>query len=141
MDDLLCCAGLGCSMEIVSAEASFCLGTSFDLDTTHATLECPPWSDADLPKLSAPTDSQRTTCTSSTLDLIDWIRSSEVTIFDRLGIEHRRSTLLQWDNGYQSLRRSRWRRPGGNCRFGLPLTLTPIQGTSHEQRRCFLSLL
>ncbi len=67
--------------------------------TTHAALECPPWSDADLPKLSAPTDSQRTACTSLTLGLIDWIRSYEVTIAKRLGIEYRRSTLLQWDDG------------------------------------------
>lgn len=67
--------------------------------TTHATLECPPWSDADLPKLSAPTNSQRTACTSLTLDLIDWIRSYEVTISERLGIEYRRSTLIKWDDG------------------------------------------
>ena len=67
--------------------------------TTHATLECPPWSDADLPKLSAPTDSQRTACTSLTLDLIDWMRSYEVAIAERLGIQYRRSTLLKWDNG------------------------------------------
>jgi len=39
--------------------------------TTHATLESPPWSHADLPKLTAPTDSQRAACTSLTLDLID----------------------------------------------------------------------
>jgi hypothetical protein len=33
------------------------------------------------------------------LDLIDWIRSYELTIVERLGIEYRRSTLLEWDNG------------------------------------------
>lgn len=67
--------------------------------TTCATLKRPPWSDADLPKLSPPTRSQRTACVSLTLDLIDWIRSYELTIVERLGIEYRRSTLLEWDNG------------------------------------------
>jgi len=67
--------------------------------TTHATLECPPWSDEDLPNLSSPTHSQRTACTILTLELIDWIRSYEVTIVEQLGIEYRRSTLLQWNNG------------------------------------------
>ena len=33
------------------------------------------------------------------LELIDWIRSYEVTIVERLGIEYRRSTLIKWDNG------------------------------------------
>ena len=71
--------------------------------TTHATLECPPWTEADLPKLSAPTDSQRDACASLTLDLIDWIRSYEVTIVERLGIEYRRSTLLPWDDGQRPI--------------------------------------
>lgn len=67
--------------------------------TTHATLDCPPWSDADLPKLRAPTELQRTSCASLTLDLIEWIRSYEIGIVERLGIEYRRSTLKNWDNG------------------------------------------
>ncbi|MEM8735710.1 MAG: hypothetical protein AAGG44_15860 [Planctomycetota bacterium] len=67
--------------------------------TKVATLECPPWSDADLPKLSAPNDAQRTACTPLTVDLIDWIWGYEVTIAERLGLEYRRSTLLRWDNG------------------------------------------
>lgn len=67
--------------------------------TTQATLERPLWSDTDLPQLSAPTDAQRTACASLTLDLIDWIRSYEVTIVERLGIEYRRSTLLRWNDG------------------------------------------
>ena len=67
--------------------------------TTHATLECPPWSDTDLPKLNAPTNSQRNVCASLTLDLIEWIRNYEITIAERLGIQYRRSTLGKWDNG------------------------------------------
>ena len=67
--------------------------------TTHAKLECPPWSDTDLPTLSAPTDSERNVCASLTLNLIDWIRKYEQTIVERLGLEYRRSTLVKWDNG------------------------------------------
>ena len=70
--------------------------------TTHATLESPPWSVLDLPKLSAPNDSQRNACASMTSNLIDWIRSYEVTIVERLGVDYRCSTLLQWDNGERS---------------------------------------
>ena len=67
--------------------------------TTHATLDCPPWSDADLPKLNTPTESQQHACATLTLGLIDWIRRYEVNIVKQLGIEYRRKTLLEWDNG------------------------------------------
>ena len=68
------------------------------LYTTIATLECPPWSDTDLPKMSAPNESQRDACVTLTLDLIDWIRSYEAAIAERLGIEYRQSTLDKWKN-------------------------------------------
>ena len=68
------------------------------LYTTQATLDHPPWSRADLPELSAASDSQRTDCKSLTLDLIDWIRSYEVSIVERLGIDYRRSIMHQWEN-------------------------------------------
>ncbi|MEM6779400.1 MAG: hypothetical protein AAF670_17225 [Planctomycetota bacterium] len=67
--------------------------------TTHATLDCPPWSDDDLPNLSEPTNSQRNVCAALTLDLIDWIRCYEVNVVERLGISYRQTTLEQWDNG------------------------------------------
>ena len=67
--------------------------------TTHATLDCPPWSDTDLPKLSTPAESQRNACATLTVDLIDWMRRYEVNVVEQLGIEYRRSTLLEWDNG------------------------------------------
>ena len=67
--------------------------------TTHSTLDCPPWSDSDLPMLCRPTDSQRHACATLTLELIDWIRSYEVNIIDRLGIAYRRQTLAKWNNG------------------------------------------
>lgn len=67
--------------------------------TADPTLDCPPWSDADLPKLSVPTDLQRTSCALLTLDLIEWIRGYETHIVEQLGIEYRRSTLRNWNNG------------------------------------------
>jgi hypothetical protein len=67
--------------------------------TTCAMLNYPPWSVHDLPKLRPPTKSQRNTCASLTLELIDWIRNYEVTIIENLGIEYRRRTLMPWNNG------------------------------------------
>ena len=67
--------------------------------TSKAKLECPPWSDADLPELGTPTQSQRDACLSLTLGLIDWICGYETQIMERLGVEYRRSTLATWNNG------------------------------------------
>ena len=67
--------------------------------TTGATLDCPPWTNADLPEMGAPSESERDACASLTLDLIDWIRGYEVAVVERLGIGYRRSTLEKWDNG------------------------------------------
>ncbi len=69
--------------------------------TIQATLDCPPWSDVDLPTLNTPTESQRHACTMLTLDLIDWIHHYEVNIVDQLGLAYRRSTLLKRQNGSQ----------------------------------------
>lgn len=71
--------------------------------TAKGTLDCPPWSDAELPKLTEPADSQRSCCMSLTLELIDWIRTYEVNVVECLGIEYRRSTLTEWDNGERSV--------------------------------------
>ncbi len=67
--------------------------------TVQATLDCPPWSRADLPKLNPPTASQQKACATLTLDLINWIWRYETNIVERLGIEYRQSTLLKWDDG------------------------------------------
>ena len=71
--------------------------------TTDATLECPPWSDADLPKLRPPSRSQRSRCGSLTADLVEWIGGYEAEVIDRLGIEYRRATRDKWDNGMRSV--------------------------------------
>ena len=67
--------------------------------TTQATLEAPPWSDADLPTLSPPAESTQASCVTLTSDLIDWIRAYEMNIVEVLGVEYRRATLLDWENG------------------------------------------
>ena len=67
--------------------------------TTQATLDRPPWSLEDLPMLSAPTESQQRACATLTLDLIEWIWRYEVNIVEQLGIEYRRSTVLEWHKG------------------------------------------
>lgn len=67
--------------------------------TKEATLQRPPWSDSDLRGLKLPKNSQRTACANLTLDLFDWIRSYEVEVAERLGIEYRNASLEKWDNG------------------------------------------
>lgn len=69
------------------------------LYTKRADLECPPWSNRDLPPLLAPTANERSNCFGLVLDLIDWIREYEVQIVERLGVEYRRATLTAWNNG------------------------------------------
>lgn len=71
--------------------------------TKHATLECPPWSDADLPKLAEPKASQRERCLSLAIDAIEWIRAYEERVQKTLGIEYRRLTLTKWDNGRRAV--------------------------------------
>ena len=67
--------------------------------TTSSTLECPPWSDEDLPNLIPPTELQRNDCASLVLDLMDWIRGYELSVVEHLGIEYRRRALVYWNNG------------------------------------------
>lgn len=62
-------------------------------------LECPPWSDTDMPVFLAPLPQQRDKTAMLLLDLLDWIRQYECDVVSRLGIEYRRATLVQWNNG------------------------------------------
>lgn len=71
--------------------------------TALGKLKHPPWSTSDLPKLKAPTETQRNACAMLTLDLIDWIWSYEVDIVERLGFEYRQSTLVQWKENKQPI--------------------------------------
>ena len=69
------------------------------LFTTQGKLDCPPWTQADLPALDAPTEEQRHACQTLVLELIDWIYEYECHVIDNLGIQYRRATLRKWDNG------------------------------------------
>ena len=71
--------------------------------TPEATLARPPWSEDDLPEMHVPSDPQRSHCASLTLDLIDWIRAYEVDIVKHLGLDYRRSTLVKWAEGKDSV--------------------------------------
>ncbi|MEM8874216.1 MAG: hypothetical protein AAGD32_08135 [Planctomycetota bacterium] len=66
--------------------------------TPHATLKRMPWTVADVRGLRAPTACRRTVCASLTVDAIDWMRSYEADVIERLGLTYRRSTLANWDN-------------------------------------------
>lgn len=69
------------------------------LYTPHPRLAKQPWLNTDLPELNPPHDSQRASCATLTLDLIDWIRSYEANVLGSLGVQYRRTTLASWDNG------------------------------------------
>ena len=67
--------------------------------STDSRLECPPWSNRDVPAMNLPSQSQRSNCLFLLLDLMDWIRRYEVEIIRRLGIEYRENSLLKWNDG------------------------------------------
>lgn len=69
------------------------------LYTTQPTLDGPLWSNTDLPNSTYQNCFHKTSCISLMLNLIDWIKSYEEQITDRLGIEYRRATLMKWHNG------------------------------------------
>ena len=93
------------------------------------TLECPPWSNEDLPKLSVPNEEQRDACTSLVLGLVDWIRAYEVAVAEQLGIPYRESTLGTWDSGKRVVipaeqMASAWRRLGIALEENFPMLIT-----------------
>lgn len=71
--------------------------------TLQSTLDCPPWSDADLPQMRVPTAEHRYRCATLLLDLIDWIREYEVNIVQQLGLSYRSAVLTKWNNGKRTL--------------------------------------
>ena len=64
--------------------------------TRYSKLECPPWTEAELPKMSAPSEAQLDACKSLTFDLLAWIRTYEQNVAQRLGVEYRQATLDKW---------------------------------------------
>lgn len=71
--------------------------------TTGSALDCPPWSDTDLPKLDTPEESQRDSCLSLTVGLTDWIQSYELAVAERQGTdESPTKTCCMHSNDIQS---------------------------------------
>ena len=71
--------------------------------TKQAKLDRPPWTMDDLPRVRRPTPSQQRACATLVSDLIDWVRRYEAHIIEQLGVEYRRATLTEWDNGSRLL--------------------------------------
>lgn len=65
---------------------------------SEATLECPPWSDSDLPPFQPICDENRECYAKLTLNLIDWIYEYEMDVIAHLGLPYREETLLTWNN-------------------------------------------
>ena len=55
-----------------------------------------PWEKKDLPKLNFPNNSEITTCVTLVSELVNWIRTYEENVANVLGIDYRKSTLLEW---------------------------------------------
>ncbi|WDI42502.1 hypothetical protein [Bremerella sp. P1] len=66
-------------------------------------LDCPPWSDSDLPKMEQFSPGNLGRC----LDLIggffQWVHEYEANVLKRLGLEYRRATLSSWPRGKRTL--------------------------------------
>lgn len=69
--------------------------------TSCEIMEQPLWSPDDLPMLKEPMPSKLQACSTLLIDLINWIWRYEANVIAHLGVEYRRSTLLEWDNGFR----------------------------------------
>ena len=59
-------------------------------------IKNPPWEKKDLPKLNFPKNSEITNCVTLVSELVNWIRTYEENVVNVLGIDYRKSTLLEW---------------------------------------------
>ena len=59
-------------------------------------IKNPPWEKKDLPKLNFPNNSDITNCVNLVSELVNWIRTYEENVVNVLGIDYRKSTLLEW---------------------------------------------
>ena len=62
-------------------------------------LKIPPWELSDLSEFKFPDELEKEHSSSMLIELVDWIIEYEKEIQDKLGIDYRASTLLEWDNG------------------------------------------
>ena len=67
--------------------------------TTNSTLEQPLWTYDELPELYFPTGSEWDSYITMLTDLVNWIQTYEQTVIETHGVEYRKSTLIEWDNG------------------------------------------
>ena len=73
------------------------------LFSTESKLDRLLWSENQLPEMQSPTPQQQSLCLSLILDLFEWIHDYEVKTVELLGMEYRRSTLEEWDNGKRTI--------------------------------------
>ncbi|MCC9645228.1 hypothetical protein LOC71_23360 [Rhodopirellula sp. JC740] len=67
--------------------------------TSLAKLDCPPWSNEDLPEFTTPPEGAQDEFASLLIRLVDWIGDYETELIGELGMQYRRETLASWDNG------------------------------------------
>jgi len=59
-------------------------------------IKNPPWEKKDLPKLNFPNNLEVSNCTFLVSELVNWIRTYEENVVNILGLDYRKSTLLEW---------------------------------------------
>ena len=59
-------------------------------------IKNPPWEKKDLPKLNYPNNLEVSNCTFLVSELVNWIRTYEENVVNILGLDYRKSTLLEW---------------------------------------------
>ena len=59
-------------------------------------IKNPPWEKKDLPKLNYPNNLEVSNCIFLVSELVNWIRTYEENVVNILGLDYRKSTLLEW---------------------------------------------
>ena len=59
-------------------------------------IKNPPWEKKDLPKLNFPNNLEASNCIFLVSELVNWIRTYEENVVNILGLDYRKSTLLEW---------------------------------------------
>ena len=59
-------------------------------------IKNPPWEKKDLPKLIYPNNLEVSNCIFLVSELVNWIRTYEENVVNILGLDYRKSTLLEW---------------------------------------------
>ena len=59
-------------------------------------IKNPPWEKKNLPKLNYPNNLEVSNCIFLVSELVNWIRTYEENVVNILGLDYRKSTLLEW---------------------------------------------